>query len=122
MLKVRLSAAAALLLVATPSAVASADPPMYPPRYGSNGIFGVGAQSRDQLTAFIPPGRYSADVAPGYFDGPGSWIRCSAVPCGPNYPDHIIASGNTAPDSPAVVLLPSDTAVYLFMTTLTFLG
>jgi hypothetical protein len=122
MVKVPLYAAAALLLAVSLPAPTYADPPVYPPRYGSNGVFGVGPQSRAQLTAFIPPGRYRADVAPGYFNGPGVWMRCSGIPCGPNYPDHIIASGDTAPDGAPVDLLPSDTAVYLFMATLTFVG
>ncbi|MDT5093312.1 MAG: hypothetical protein QOH60_2675 [Mycobacterium sp.] len=124
MVKVPLFAAAALLLAVSLPAPAPvhADPPLYPPRYGSNGIFGVGPQSRDQVTAFIPPGRYRADVAPGWFNGPGFWMRCSGIPCGPNYPDHVIATGDTTPDGAPVDLLPTDTAVFLFMATLTFVG
>jgi hypothetical protein len=99
-----------------------ADPLNYPPSYGSNGTYGVGTKTRDGLTAFIPPGRYRADEAPGIFKAPGFWLRCNAIPCAPTYPAHIIATGDVSQDSPFVEILPTDTAVYLSNVTLTFTG
>lgn len=122
MLKFALPAACALLAVVGFAGPAHADPPIYPPSYGSSGVFGVGNQTRDGLTAFIPPGRYRADEAPGPFKAPGFWLRCNDLPCAPTYPGHIIATGNASQDSPLVDILPTDTAVYLFNVTLTFVG
>lgn len=101
---------------------AHAGPPIYPPSYGSNGSYVVGTQTRDGLTASIPPGRYQAEEAPGIFKAPGFWLRCNDIPCAPTYPAHIIARGDVSQDSPPVEILPTDTAVYLFNVTLTFVG
>lgn len=122
MLKFSLIAASVLTAGVTLAALAHADPPVYPPRYGSNGVFGVGTQTRDGVTAFIPPGRYRTDLAPGIFKAPGFWLRCNDLPCGPTYPAHIIGNGDVSQDNPFVDILPTDTAVYLFNTTLTFAG
>ena len=59
--------------------------------------------------------------APGIFKAPGFWLRCNGVPCAPGHPEHIIATGEQ-PDSTLMEILPTDTAVYLFNTTLTFIG
>ncbi len=120
MVKFPLVAAGALVATAVLSAPANADPPVYPPSYGSNGMFAVGTQSRDGWTAFIPPGRYLLDEAPGIFKAPGFWLRCSAMPCTPTYPGHIIGTGDVSQGF--VDILPSDAAVYLFNVTLTFAG
>jgi len=122
MAKFPLVAASVLTAGMTLAPMAHADPPVYPPRYGSSGVYGVGTQDRDGVTAFIPPGRYRADEAPGIFKAPGFWLRCSDFPCGPTYPTHIIGNGDVTPDGPIVDILPTDTAVYLFNTTLTFIG
>jgi hypothetical protein len=122
MAKFPLIAIGALLAGAALAAPAHADPPIYPPSYGSNGVYGVGPQTRDGLTAFIPPGRYRADQSPGFFKAAGFWLRCNDIPCAPTYPAHIIATGDAAQDSPIVDILPTDTAVYLFNETLTFVG
>jgi hypothetical protein len=90
-----------------------------PPSYGSNGVFVVGTQTTDWPTAFIPPGRYRVDQAPGFFSAPGFWQRCSNLPCGPTYTDHIIATGFPSQDSTLMEILPNDTAVYLYNVTLT---
>lgn len=122
MVKVVVIAAGALLMGAGLNAPANADSPIYPPRYGSSGVYGVGAHEREGLTASIPPGRYRPDGAPGIFKDPGFWLRCNDLPCAPTYPAHIIATGDASPDSPLVEILPTDTAVYLYNTTLTFVG
>jgi hypothetical protein len=109
----------AFVAVAVPG---RADPMIYPPSYGSNGTYGVGTHTRDGLTAFIPPGRYRADEAPGIFKAPGFWLRCNDMPCAPTYPAHIIGTGDVSQDNPIVEILPTDTAVYLFNVTLTFAG
>ena len=121
MLKFPLIAASTLagVILAAP---AHADPSVYPPSYGSSGVFGVGNQTRDGLTAFIPPGRDRASEAPGIFKAPGFWLRCNDLPCTPTYPAHIIGTGDASQDSPLVEILPSDTAVYLFNVTLTFVS
>ena len=97
-----------------------ADPPIYPPSYGSSGVYAVGAQTREGLTASIPPGHYRVEEAPGIFKAPGFWLRCNDIPCATTHPAHIISSGDT--DNPLMEILPTDTAVYLFNTTLTFVG
>jgi hypothetical protein len=122
MAKFPLVAIGALLAGAALPAPAHADPPIYPPSYGSSGVYGVGTQTRDGVTAFIPPGRYRADEAPGIFKALGFWLRCNDIPCAPTYPGHIIATGDVAQDSPLVDILPTDTAVYLYNVTLTFVG
>ena len=122
MAKCPLIAAITLLACVALAVTAHADPPIYPPSYGSSGVYGVGTQTRDGLTAFIPPGRYRAEEAPGIFKAPGFWLRCNDIPCAPTYPAHIIASGEVSQDSPLVEIPPTDTAVYLFNVTLTFVG
>jgi hypothetical protein len=122
MAKFPLIAAITLLLCLALAVPANADPTIYPPSYGSSGVYGVGTQNRDGLTAFIPPGRYRADEAPGIFKAPGFWLRCNDIPCAPTYPGHIIATGDASQDGPLVDILPTDTAVYLFNVTLTFVG
>jgi hypothetical protein len=121
MLRFSLTAASVVLATVGLAASAQADPPTYPPRYGSSGTFGVGTQKRDGLTAFIPPGHYRVDEAPGIFKAPGFWLRCNGIPCTPTYPGHIIATGGPGDDA-LMEILPSDTAVYLFNVTLTFAG
>ena len=121
MLKFSLTAASAALAAMMLAASAQADPPVLPPRYGSSGTFGVNGQKRDELTAFIPPGHYRVAEAPGIFKAPGFWLRCNDIPCTPTYPGHIIATGGPGDDA-IMEILPSDTAVYLFNVTLTFLG
>jgi hypothetical protein len=123
MLKLALIATGGVLacVVAAP---AHADPPIYPPRYGSNGTFGVGTVPRDGVTAFIPPGHYTVEQSPEPWfrpKAPGFWLRCNGIPCTPTHPEHIIGNGDM-PDASVVDILPTDTAVYLFNVTLTFAG
>jgi hypothetical protein len=122
MAKRALIAAITVLACFARAVPAHADPPIYPPSYGSSGVYGVGTQTRDGLTAFIPPGRYRAEEAPGIFKAPGFWLRCNDIPCAPTYPAHIIARGDVSEDRPLAEILPTDTAVYLFNVTLTFVG
>jgi len=121
MLKFPLIVAGALVACAGLAAPAQADPVIYPPSYGSSGVYAVGGQTVDGLTASIPPGHYRVQPAPGIFKAPGFWLRCSGVPCTPTHPEHIIGSGDL-PESTLMEILPTDTAVYLFNTTLTFVG
>lgn len=104
-------------------AVLAAPAQAEPPRYGSNGIFGVNQSVSGWVTSFIPPGRYRVEQAhsmPPYQSAPGYWYRCSALPCAGNYPGHIIATGGTPPGgSEFMDILPSDTAVYLYNVDLT---
>ena len=95
--------------------------------FGSNGVFGVDPE-KDQgwVTAFVPPGRYRVDQAPSMFpyqSAPGFWLRCNNYLCAPNYPGHIIASGQAIRDVPTFMdVLPSDVAVQLANVTLTTVG
>jgi hypothetical protein len=121
--KLALIVASAVLAGVGLAASARADPTIYPPSYGSNGVFAVGTQTGDGLTAFIPPGRYRVDQAPGFFSAPGFWQRCNGLPCAPTYPDHNIGTGFASrQDSTLMDILPSDTAVYLYEVTLTSAG
>ena len=105
---------------------APADPPIYPPSYGSNGVFGVVGTTDARATSHIPPGTYRVDQAPGMYPGqspPGFWVRCHDFPCGPGYPANVIATGAPAPDTAAFMqILPTDTAVALYNVTLTLAG
>lgn len=121
MRRIPLTVAVSLLAAAGFAAPANADPVIYPPSYGSNGAYAVGGHVVEALTASIPPGHYRVEQAPGVFQAPGFWLRCSGVPCAPTHPENIIGSGDL-PDSTLMEILPSDTAVYLFNTTLRFLG
>jgi hypothetical protein len=121
MLKLPLTVAGSLLAGAALVVPAQADPVIYPPSYGSSGVYAVGGQIVEGLTASIPPGHYRVEPAPGIFKAPGFWLRCNGVPCAPGHPEHIIAGGEQ-PDTTLIEILPTDTAVYLFNTTLTFLG
>ena len=120
MVKLPQIATGALLLGGILAPPANADPPILPPSYGSSGTFAVGTQTRDGVTAFIPPGHYRVEEAPGIFKAPGFWLRCSDVPCYPTNPSHIIASGDVSQG--LMEILPTDAAVYLFNVTLTFVG
>ena len=95
--------------------------------YGSNGVFGVGAEPpAGWATASIPPGRYRVDQSPSmypYLSPPGFWLRCNNFPCAGNFPAHIIASGEAIRDQPTFVdILPTDVAVSLNNVTLTVAG
>ena len=84
MVRLPLIAASTLLVGVALAAPAHADPPLstiYPPSYGSSGVYAVGAQTRDALTASIPPGHYRVEEAPGIFKAPGFWLRCNDIPC-----------------------------------------
>lgn len=112
-----------ILLAGSYAAPAHADPVSY----GSNGVFGVGAEPPEGwATASIPPGRYRVDQAPGMYAGQiplGSWLRCNNFPCAGNFPGNIIASGEAVRDQPTFVdILPSDVAVSLANVTLTVAG
>jgi len=102
--------------------VAHADP-AYPPSYGSNGVFGVGNENRDGVTAYIPPGRYRVDQSPSmypYESAPGFWQRCSALPCASTYPQNIVATGYAQRQTSTFMdILPTDVAVHLYNVTLT---
>jgi hypothetical protein len=111
---------AALLVTAG----ALAAPAHAAPSYGSNGVFGVDvAASQGWATAHIPPGRYRVDQAPSmapYQSAPGFWLRCNAFPCSYNAGGHIIARGDAVRGVATFVdVLPTDTAVALYNTTLT---
>ncbi len=117
------TAAGALLAALVVAAPGHADPASY----GSNGVFGVGAQPRDGwATASIPPGRYRVEQSPSmypYLSPPGFWLRCNNFPCAVNFPGHIIASGNAVRDQSTFVdILPTDVAVSLNNVTLTIAG
>jgi hypothetical protein len=114
---------AGLLLACLVASPAKADPVTY----GSNGVFGVGAQPRaGWATASIPPGTYRVDQSPSmypYLSPPGFWLRCNNFPCAGNFPDHIIARGDAVRDEPTFVdILPTDVAVSLNNVTLTIAG
>jgi hypothetical protein len=111
------------LLLGLVAAPAHADPVTY----GSNGVFGVGAQPlAGWATASIPPGTYRVDQSPSmypYLSPPGFWLRCNNFPCAGNFPDHIIARGDAVRDQPTFVdILPTDVAVSLNNVTLTIAG
>ena len=113
-------AACALLAAAAVVAPASA----HAGTYGSNGVFGVHAdQGEGWVTAYIPPGRYRVEGAPGvypYLSPPGFWLRCDNFLCAPNYPGNIIARGDAVRDVPTFMdVLTSDVAVALHNVTLT---
>ncbi len=117
-------AAGALLLSLITAAPANADPVTY----GSNGVFGVGAEPPEGwATASIPPGRYRVDQSPSmypYLSPPGFWLRCNNFPCDAgNFPAHIIGSGEAVRDQSTFVdILPTDAAVSLNNVTLTVAG
>jgi hypothetical protein len=96
-----------------------------PPSYGSNGVFGVATNPRDDgwVTAYIQPGHYRVDQAPSMFpyqSAPGFWYRCHNFPCSPSFPGNVIASGPAVRDAPTFMdVLPTDTAVALNNVTLT---
>jgi hypothetical protein len=56
MLKLPLTVAGSLLAGAALVVPAQADPVIYPPSYGSSGVYAVGGQIVEGLTASIPPG------------------------------------------------------------------
>lgn len=96
---------AGLLLAALFAVPANADPE----NYGSNGVFGVGAEP--------PEGWATASIPPGF------WLRCNDFPCAGNLPGHIVASGEAVRDQPTFVdILPTDVAVSLNNVTLTVAG
>ncbi|WNG90689.1 hypothetical protein [Mycobacterium sp. ITM-2016-00318] len=112
--------AAGILLAGAAAAPAHAAPVTY----GSNGVFGVGAEPpAGWATASIPPGRYRVDQSPSmypYQSPPGFWLRCSAFPCAGNFPGHIIGTGEAIRDQPTFVdISPTDVAVSLNNVTLT---
>ena len=121
MRKLPLVVAGSLLAGAGLVAPAQADPVIYPPSYGSSGAYAVGGHAVEGLTASIPPGHYRVEPAPGIFKAPGFWLRCSGVPCATTHPENIIGNGDL-PNSTLMEILPTDTAIYLFNTTLTFIG
>ncbi|RDH76582.1 hypothetical protein DVS77_20895 [Mycolicibacterium moriokaense] len=107
--------------------IAAAPAGAAPVSYGSNGVFGVGAQPpAGWATASIPPGRYRVDQSPSmypYLSPAGFWLRCNDFPCAGNIPGHIIASGEAIRDQPTFVdILPTDVAVSLNNVTLTIAG
>ena len=123
-MKTELTVAAVGMLLAGPGVIpAHADPVTY----GSNGVFGVGAQPPEGwATASIAPGRYRVDQSPSmypYLSPPGFWLRCNDFPCAGNFPGHIISSGEAVRDQPTFVdILPTDVAVSLNNVTLTVAG
>lgn len=56
------------------------------------GIFSVGNQPRDGLSAAIPPGRYAVRVAPGASHG--HWMVCDSAVCGPGFQENASIVGN----------------------------
>ncbi|MDY6995868.1 MAG: hypothetical protein SW019_04690 [Actinomycetota bacterium] len=106
------------------AALSAAAPAAAVPVYGSNGVFGVTTQPRDDwATAYIPPGRYRVDQSPSmqpYQSPPGFWLRCSDFPCAGTAPANIITTGAAERDTATFVeILPSDVAVALHNVTLT---
>lgn len=117
-----LAACAALAVTALATSA-----PSHAGSYGSNGVFGVDpTQGEGWVTAYIPPGRYRVDQSPSmypYLSPPGFWLRCNNYLCAPNYPGHIIASGEAVRDVPTFMdVLSSDVAVALHHVTLTTVG
>ena len=47
------------------------------------GIFSVGSQAGDGISAVIPPGRYAVKLSPGAQEG--SWMLCDTALCGPAF-------------------------------------
>ena len=91
MLKFPLPAACALLAAVAVVVPAHADRPVYPPSYGSSGVFGVGTQTRDGLTAFIPPGlrrlaaprhRSIIPICASLWCSPAAGVRLSSLAIG----------------------------------------
>lgn len=106
------------------SACALAFPVSAAPSYGSNGVFGITTQPReDWTTTFIPPGRYRVDQSPSmqpYQSPPGFWLRCDNFPCAGTSPGNIVATGDALRDAPTFVdILPTDVAIALHNVTLT---
>lgn len=118
--------AACALAVGVAAAMPAGADPAYPPSYGSNGVFGVGDQNRDGVTAYIPAGRYRVDQSPSmypYESAPGFWQRCSALPCASTYPQNIVATGYAQRQTSTFMdILPTDAAVHLYNVTLTVAG
>ena len=119
--------AAALAGAAFAGFLAAAPAYADPVTYGSNGVFGVGAEPpQGWATVSIPPGRYRVDQSPSmypYLSPPGFWLRCNNFPCAGNFPAHIIGSGEAVRDQPTFVdILPTDVAVSLNNVTLTVAG
>jgi len=112
-----------LLIGVAPATPALADPPIYPPSYGSNGVFGVVGTTDARATSHIPPGTYRVDQAPSMYPGQspaGFWVLCHDFPCGPGYPANIIATGAAERDTATFMqILPTDSAVSLYNVTLT---
>jgi hypothetical protein len=55
-----------------------------------------------------------------YQSAPGFWLRCSAFPCSPTHPEHVIARGDAVRDETLLMdILPSDSVVSLYNVTLT---
>jgi hypothetical protein len=121
--KVAATAAAAMMAVTLAAPANSA-----PPRYGSNGVYGVGDNpgAEGWVTAYIQPGRYRVDQAPSmypYQSAPGAWYRCHNFPCSPSFPGNVIVSGGAVRDVPTFVdILPTDAGVTLHNVTLTIAG
>lgn len=87
--------------------------------YSDNGVYKVGDGPSGGLLHAIPPGRYTVTLS-GI--GPiGSWIRCSDVLCGLEYPANTIAIGNAmgANYSSVMDVAPTDVAINLFGVILT---
>jgi hypothetical protein len=121
-MKATMAALAAAVMSA--AAIVLAAPAQAVPTYGSNGVFGVDTEAgKGWVTAFIAPGRYRVDQAPSmapYQSAPGFWLRCNAFPCSHNAGGHIIARGDAVRGVATFVdILPTDTAVALYNTTLT---
>lgn len=71
------------------------------------GTFSVGSSPSGGLLASIPPGRYRAvPVTAG-----GFVMRCSALPCTPNYPQNVVATEWVVSET-VLDLEPTDAAVF----------
>ena len=86
--------------------------------YGSNGVFGVGAEPPEGwATASIPPGRYRVDQSPSmypYLSPPGFWLRCNNFPCDGQLSGPHHRQRRSRPGSVDIVdILPTDAAVSL---------
>lgn len=107
-----------------PTTIASnAESGRYAGSFHADGVFAVGDRFVSvygkQVDGQIPPGRYRVAVSRGEVHG--SWMRCRSLPCGPAYPNAVIAVDQlSARQSPGLLDLDvDDVAVWLTNVSLT---
>ncbi|MGV1006878.1 MAG: hypothetical protein ACOYEV_19410 [Candidatus Nanopelagicales bacterium] len=102
---------------------ANADNGRYARSFRADGVFAIGDRFVSvygkQVNGQIPPGRYRVELLGGEVQG--SWMRCRSLPCGPAYPNAIIAVSqlSTRQSSGLLELDADDVAVWLTNVSLT---